>query len=613
MDSPAKTHADVNPSGRTIASMAPPPTLQKFCPACGQALVVPLHDLNATFACPRCGTSHVVATFADRAQPIPVSPVASTPPMASAPYPPAASPPTPSALRSNADALISVGAAAVGGGIAGARTLTDGVLRAADWIDARLGDRRGQVLVGAALLGVVVQLFGDREHHAAVGIFAALLFVAAVGVVALAFVARCRTETGTFEWELVAERLRDLTLPVREAWIDLREAPWAIRAQHLGRVTAALGIVAAEVLILASQSGLVDVDTRGIIWTLWASGLGVIAWAWGWWEERQPQSAQPAHGAVLRGTDRLGPLPPVVWNDAARIPRSPDARVNALLEHLCAWRPGSYAREHEYRDHLHYSLRRRRTGMTVHREYPITSAHGGRRFFDLALFSEGRAVAVELKVRFSSGDCDRAQGQVASYLRTDVDAVVLVLFDPRGDEAPVRELLDKIAEMRRHGAPVVAVVATTTGAKGSVASDATMAAMPLSAPPATTRVRHLALAAATATTIFAAWFGAHPPQGLRALDTPTSSQAAGLQAAVASSMPSQAAPCIAVTIGRFHLRPRVTLASIGAVYPGNTRLLVFEYAGLVRGTSRLFRVQAPDGASGYAFLAPAELAGACDR
>jgi len=46
---------------------------------------------------------------------------------------------------------------------------------------------------------------------------------------------------------------------------------------------------------------------------------------------------------------------------------------------------------------------------------------------------------------------------------------------------------------------------------------------------------------------------------------------------------------------------------------GNTRLLVFVYAGLVRSASRLFRVQAPDGASGYAFLAPAELAGACDN
>ena len=68
----------------------------------------------------------------------------------------------------------------------------------------------------------------------------------------------------------------------------------------------------------------------------------------------------------------------------------------------------------------------------------------------------------------------------------------------------------------------------------------------------------------------------------------------------------------AVALSSFHLRPTATTASIGPEYAAGTRLVVFEFTGLRRRASKLFRVQTPDGATGYAFLAPNELSGSCE-
>ena len=69
------------------------------CSVCGQALVLPAHDLKASFACPRCGTRHAASSLVETATPLRAVPVHEPPaPRATPPYAPPPSPNVPSTI-----------------------------------------------------------------------------------------------------------------------------------------------------------------------------------------------------------------------------------------------------------------------------------------------------------------------------------------------------------------------------------------------------------------------------------------------------------------------------------------------------------------------------------
>jgi hypothetical protein len=531
--------------------------------------------------------------------------------------PVAPAPPPGSAVRSVPDALISGGLQAAGTGLAAVRRSTSLLLDAADWMDARVGGWRLHVLGAAAVAGILVQIFGDREHRDLWGFVAGTVFLSGLVVVALAFLARCRDDaTGQFSGELLRERVATFFGTLDEFVADFREASAPGKWKLAGRTAVFVSVLVAEAMILALRHDVVAFAPSWIVAVLWVTSLGAIAWWWGRRVEATESAASafestPPSGRMERG---LGVLPAVV-DSAHRVPSSGDPLVDELIGHLCNWRPGRLASESEYQERLFRGLRRSKGRiMKVERERWIKTPVGAKRRVDLLLETSTSRVAVELKARYGAGDCQRAMGQVEEYTEIGPKAVVLVLCAPDSN-ANVQSLLDKVRKMRDRGLPVVAVLANVAGPKGQLAGAATMLAMQQASAPLRPAPSWAtpAVAAGLATTM-AFWNGSHPPRGLRALEGPVEQSHSALTSASMTGALGAPSPssCSAVATAPFHLRPTATTASIGPQYAAGTQLTVYEFTGLRRRASKLFRVQTPDGATGYAFLAPNELSGTCD-
>lgn len=638
--------------------MQPGTSLSVFCPACGQALTIPLHDLQARFPCPRCQTWHVVADFTDRSQPVAVAPVPpaahgppqpwtppphvappwpsayaappaavmSPPPGAFSALPPhspaelgAAPQPTPSpassATRSTPEALLAGSVQAAQMGVAAARQSTSWLLDVADWIDGKLAGRRVLVLGAASIVGVLLQSVGEQ---ATLAWFSGVLFLVALAVMALAFVARCRDEdTGRFSAQLASERIAATVSLLSETLKDFSQSTPGLRLQYAGRSLAFLGFFAAEALILAVRFEALDPAPRSILAALWASGVGFVLWWWGAALERGGDRAALSSLATPGGrnaVDAVRCLPHAV-DTKEEIQRTANPLVDGLLGLLKGWRPGERANEREYQVRLERFLQRHLPAVDVEAEVPVPHEYGRRRL-DLVLESKDESLVVELKASFTTSECDRAATQVRTYTQLRRGPVVLVLCGASAESLPVRGLLANIEAMRAQGLPVVAVLATVRGRPMRLAELST----PPSVDPALqARSGPPRAAPAFALLGLAVVFGTmmvSPPQSLAsqrqystdaAAITPTRSPDPG----TAEAPSATANWCTARPSSSFHLRPYATLDSIGPQYPAGTSLIVHEFAGIVRRSSRLHRVQTPDGAVGFVFLAPNEFTSAC--
>lgn len=509
--------------------MSAPPAATKPCPRCGQSLTVPTADLDAGFTCPRCAAFLRARDLVDRDDAIDPSPAAEPAPFVAFTPPPA----TP-AQRSAPEAVLSAGVVAAGAGYRAATRSTGWLLSVADRVDATLQGHRTALIGAAAAVGVAAQVVGAGG---AVSSLAALVFVGVLAASALAGVSRCRDdETGRFSPRVALDRGRAAVSAWPEVLADLVEAPWSIRAQHLGRAMTLVGLVVAETEVLAARFGVGHPKAAWVVAGVWAALLGVIAWAAGAWVER-------GQGTTLRADDRADAVVsrlPASLSAAGGLAASGHPLVDALLATLSEWRPGALPSERAYHERLFHLLRRRHDAVRVSSEVRVRDPSGGARRVDLVLEGYGDALLVEVKARYSRGDCDRAAQQVRAYADLGLGPVALVLCDAERDKARSNDLLDHISRQHASGLPVFAVVA---GARGAPSTLKGYSPPPRRRPTRANlgRVARAAIAAACVVSLPCAYWMASPPRGLLPRSAraavhraPRSTSAAGASRATAS-------------------------------------------------------------------------------
>lgn len=482
--------------------MSAPPAATKPCPRCGQSLTVPTADLDAGFTCPRCAAFLRARDLVDRDEAIAPSSAAEP-----APFVAFTPPPETPAQRSAPEAVLPAGVVAAGAGYRAATRSTGWLLSVADRVDATLQGHRTALIGAASAVGVAAQVVGARG---AVSTLAAVVFVGVLTASTLAGVSRCRDdETGRFSARMALDRTRAAVSAWPEVLADLVEAPWSIRAQHVGRAMTLVGLVVAETEILMARYGVGHPKAAWVVAGVWAALLGVIAWAAGAWIER-------GQGSSPRAEDRAGAVVsrmPTSLSAAGGLEATKHPLVDALLATLAEWRPGSLRSERAYHERLFHLLRRRHGTIRVSSERRFRDAYGGARRVDLVMEGYGDALLVEVKARYSRGDCDRAAQQVRAYADLDLGPVALVLCDAKREGAHVAELVDHVARQRGEGLAVFAVVAESRSAPATLKG---YAPPPRRRPSRANlgRVARAAIAAACVVSLPFAWWTFSPPRGL---------------------------------------------------------------------------------------------------
>lgn len=447
--------------------------------------------------------------------------------------------------------LVTSGLQVADAGAAAARASTSLLLNLADSVDTSLGRHRALVLATTAILGVLAHYVGSGDPQwGALRWFAGFLFVAVLALAALAFVARCRDEqTGQFSSERLSEQAGVVAGMLRGAAADLVEAPPSVRLQHCGSVAAFLGVVFAEVALLAGDT----IEPWVPSTSLWVGSLGAILWSWGRsLEQAQGAPAAPAAPGSPTTTHAIARLPVVVESGGA-VYATAHPLLDAVLFTLSQWRPRPFHYEKEYQASLFRALRRQHSSIHVEREVRTRDDLGGKRSVDLVLRAQGESLLLELKSAFDSNACDRATTQVAEYARLGWGPVLLVACDAPRDRPPVQRLQRSLSEQRTHGLPVAMVMIDGRAGRGQLQGPAATSA-PAARPWWQVGLRRHALAAAGATLIYAWSLLSPSPPRARQVEQQPGMQPAMLVPTVTpfGSSPARPAidPCIASTTCR---------------------------------------------------------------
>ena len=485
--------------------------------------------------------------------------------------------------------------------------------RLSDQIDQWLAGRRAGFLGLFAFASIGIQIFGDRAERDSYGSEASVIFVLGLTVLLFLFVAGCRNEeTNKLSLSAVMDRLGGGFDAVTEVFADLQKAPWSIRFQHIGRFVAVAWLLAAQTVLLAVRYSVIDSGASEIILLLWGSTLGLVMLFYGrHLEKHQGQDIPPSRSnrQIPMASEAVHQMA-VTVHTGHTMQATNNPLVDALLGVLASWRPGRQRNERAYHDRLFHALRRNLSTVHVESEKRIEE-----RRVDLVLGGQNEMVLVEIKAHLKSAtECDRAYGQLTRYTKYEKGPVLLVLCKTSHEDANVQRLISNIASVRSQKFPMAVVFASVDReipvAKllGASALES-LEERAQHARPVSVGVPLCSLAVASLP--FMMWLS-NPPRTLQAraireARTPNISMRS-------LAMPNlfSGTTCTAVTSTGFHLRPRATLESIGPRRPSGTQLTVLEFAGMTRsGGQRLFRVQMPDGTSGYAFLSPNEFVGTC--
>ena len=480
---------------------ADPRVAKKFCPACGQKLAVERSRLFGTIQCPRCAEEHPRAMFFDLGETLDaVEPLA--PAMLSAPRaelarwhvgpfaPPAAGafawqghdtvvdalPAVAEGWRSEVSRLVhgSTSWAAVARGASRvARRLWNAALDVSAAIDEFLAGYRLASVFTAALVGVVVPLFGTDGAAVVVAAWGSVAFVGLGVVFALAAVSAFRAELGDAPaTTLIGRRMLAAWEQATAAADEFGESSKSERMRQVGAVAVGLGVVAMEAGSLATQVLGFDDAAPGAR-TIALVCTGGALWLGGWYLDRASIAARWfTRAAIVPAAQPLDVRPIIVGGLAPvrAVPSSADP-AGAVLEALTTWRPRAFDYECSYQDSLHRHLRRAVPWLRARTEMKLHVPGVVRARFDIVVEAPGgQAVAIELKRRLDSGSADRAHGQLDRYASAwQRGPFVLVMCDPERNHAP--RVCAAVREMRRAGKEVFAVMVPAKGSKGGASAD----------------------------------------------------------------------------------------------------------------------------------------------
>ncbi|MBI4704051.1 MAG: hypothetical protein HY744_23325 [Deltaproteobacteria bacterium] len=501
--------------GPDAGGMSSARAIERFCPICGQLLVVPTDRLDLPLLCPRCRSAHVVGRLIDRFTAIPAIPLgeitrvgftepglaraealtpaghlpASTAPrsaaterdavevdgevgragmpgLAQVASPAAASPACRHPRAADvARAGLRGAAAAASVGREGAAAIGRAgalLIRVAVWLDERLAGWRAALLCLAAA-SVVVAALVDWILDCTLQPIALAVFAAVVVALLLARLDTLRDESG-WRPELLVRQAVLLAELAADAVMSCDELPIGKKAEMAGKVVAASGLFALATHELLAAVG---IESATMFWLGVVSSLGGLGlWMWGRKACREAglrrgllvdrRESAPVASAVLG-------LPALLdCRDARRVAQLASQLGHPLLSglvgQLATWHPRGCGDEHDYQYRLLRALRRQMPEACPASEVSIRSddgVHKGR--IDLMV---GECVLIEMKAFLTGSSADRAIGQVRKYLTIwqGRGPVVLLLCGTDPDLARSR-VEPEIEAMRAQGHAVAALLA----------------------------------------------------------------------------------------------------------------------------------------------------------
>lgn len=438
------------------------------CSWCGQVLVVPAHDLRATFVCPRCGNSQLAGALVQPSTPLRAVPVA--PPVPHAVYQHGA--PHQQAYQYGAphqhvQPSIPMAPSAGRRAWSLATWLATLLGNAAWWLDRVTYGKRLFVL--SILAGAVWAC----EHLAAeLYPWALFAYCSFLYLLLLARLWWIREDDGTWTWRKFAERTFGSTSAALNGLFIREEFSFRIFLEDIQQVliSAGLGLVvlapplAALARFLLSESG---VSSEGFVSALqtmqalggWAVLLGGLSWISRKFAGKSPEAVafKSAVTALARpGLAQQLPFILDVRNPAVSYDALPQ-ELRAIAVTLSRWRPQKHDKEAGYERSLINFLKKSLPGTNPLPQHPFQAEDGTRGKIDVVV---DETLAIELKRTLkASGEADRAVGQVFKYAASWKNGPVLLLLCEAPWDFAERPIMKRLGDLRAMGHAVFVVAA----------------------------------------------------------------------------------------------------------------------------------------------------------